>query len=129
MIAVAGPRIDPGTLPAREGIEVRAYVPQLYRHLASCDLAIVQGGLTSTMELVSCQRPFLYFPLQDHFEQTFHVDHRMRRHRAGRRMEYGSTGPEALAEAMAQTLESPIDYIPVESDGAKRAARMIAELL
>jgi pimeloyl-ACP methyl ester carboxylesterase len=41
MIVVAGPRIDPASLAAPEGVEVRAYVHELYRHLAVCDLAIV----------------------------------------------------------------------------------------
>ena len=39
MIVVAGPRIDPELLPQVDGLEVRAYVHQLYRHLAACDLA------------------------------------------------------------------------------------------
>ena len=44
MIAVAGPRIDPSTLGAQPGVEIRPFVPSLYRHLAACDLAVVQGG-------------------------------------------------------------------------------------
>ena len=51
MIVVAGPRIDPDSLDAPVGVEVRPFVPDLYRHLAACDLAVVQGGLTTTMEL------------------------------------------------------------------------------
>src|SRR4029079_16272024 len=61
MIVVAGPRIDPDSLPAPEGLEVRTYVHELYRHLAACDLAVVQGGLTTSMELTANRRPFLYF--------------------------------------------------------------------
>jgi predicted glycosyltransferase len=49
MVMVTGPRIDPGTIPRHRGLEVRAYVHQLYRHLAACDLAVVQGGLTTCM--------------------------------------------------------------------------------
>ena len=60
----------------------------LYRHLAACDLAIVQGGLTTAMELTANRRPFLYFPLRHHFEQNFHVRHRLERYRAGRRMDF-----------------------------------------
>lgn len=56
MIVVAGPRIDPATLPAADGLEVRAFVEDLYRHLAACDLAVVQGGLTTAMELTAAQR-------------------------------------------------------------------------
>ncbi len=59
MIVVAGPRIDPDSLPGAEGLEVRAYVHNLYRHLAACDLAVVQGGLTTAMELAANKRPFL----------------------------------------------------------------------
>ena len=83
MIVVAGPRIDPGSLPAHDGLEVRPYVHELYRHLAVCDLAVVQGGLTTAMELTASRRPFLYFPLRHHFEQNLHVRHRLERYRAG----------------------------------------------
>ena len=60
-----------------EGLDVRAFVPNLYRHLGACDLAVVQGGLTTTMELVAARRPFLYFPLRHHFEQQVHVPQRL----------------------------------------------------
>ena len=84
MVVVAGPRIDPEAVDAPEGVEVHRYVHDLWRHLAVCDLAVVQGGLTTTMELVANQRPFLYVPLRDHFEQQFHVSYRLDRYRAGR---------------------------------------------
>jgi predicted glycosyltransferase len=58
-VVVAGPRIDPAALPRHEGLEVLAFVNRLYRHLAACDLAVVQGGLTTTMELAASRRPFL----------------------------------------------------------------------
>ena len=53
MVVVTGPRIDPASLPQQEGLEVRGFIPELYRHLAACDLAIVQGGLTTCMELTA----------------------------------------------------------------------------
>jgi predicted glycosyltransferase len=99
MIVVAGPRIDPGSLPSHAGLEVHGYVHDLYRHLAACDLAVVQGGLTTTMELTASRRPFLYVPLRHHFEQNFHVRHRLDRYGAGRCLDYEQTGPEALARA------------------------------
>jgi pimeloyl-ACP methyl ester carboxylesterase/predicted glycosyltransferase len=129
MIVIAGPRIDPATLPASPGLEVRAYVHDLYRHLAACDLAIVQGGLTTTMELTANRRPFIYFPLKHHFEQNFHVRHRLDRYRAGRRMDFDDSPPEAIAHAIAQEISRDVDYRPVASDGAARAAATIAELL
>ncbi len=129
MIVVAGPRIDPATLPAPEGLEVRAYVHELYRHLAACDLAIVQGGLTTSMELTANRRPFLYFPLRHHFEQNFHVRHRLERYGAGRCMDFESDGPTEIATAIAEEIGRDVDYRPVETDGAARAAKLIAELV
>jgi pimeloyl-ACP methyl ester carboxylesterase/predicted glycosyltransferase len=129
MIVVAGPRIDPASLPAFDGLEVRAYVPDLYRHLAACDLAVVQGGLTTSMELTANGRPFLYFPLRHHFEQSFHVHHRLERYGAGRRMDFDTATPSTIAHAIAEEIGRAVDYRPVETDGAARAAGRIAELL
>ena len=127
MIVVAGPRIDPASLPVVEGLEVRPFVYQLYRHLAVCDLAVVQGGLTTAMELTANKRPFLYFPLRHHFEQNFHVRHRLNRYGAGRCMDYETATPEIIAEAIAQEIDRPVTYRDVETDGAARAAALIAE--
>jgi predicted glycosyltransferase len=129
MIVVAGPRIEPERLPRHAGLEVRAYVHDLYRHLAACDLAVVQGGLTTSMELTANRRPFLYFPLRHHFEQNFHVRHRLQRYGAGRCMDFESDGPAEIAAAIADEIGREVDYRPVETDGAARAARLIAELL
>ncbi|HEY5095294.1 MAG TPA: alpha/beta fold hydrolase [Candidatus Eremiobacteraceae bacterium] len=129
MIVIAGPRIDPASLPSIGGLEIRAYVHDLYRHLAACDIAVVQGGLSTTMELTANRRPFLYFPLRHHFEQNFHVRHRLERYRAGRCMEYDTATPEIIAQAIAEELRRTIDYRPVETGGAALAAARIAELL
>jgi pimeloyl-ACP methyl ester carboxylesterase len=129
MVVIAGPRIDPRALPAHDGLEIRAYVHQLYRHLAACDLAVVQGGLTTAMELTANRRPFLYFPLRHHFEQNLHVRHRLERHRAGRCMDFEQETPETIAAAIADTIGREVDYRPVETDGAARAAALIAPLL
>jgi len=129
MIAVAGPRIDPSLLPQAAGLEVRPYVHNLYRHLAACDLAVVQGGLTTAMELTANRRPFIYFPLKHHFEQNFHVSHRLERYDAGRRMEFDDSPPAAIAEAIAQEIGREVEYRPVEAGGARRAAERLAEML
>jgi pimeloyl-ACP methyl ester carboxylesterase len=129
MVVVAGPRIDPDSLPSQEGLDIRAYVPALYRHLAACDLAVVQGGLTTTMELTANRRPFLYFPLRHHFEQTFHVRHRLERHGAGRCMDYATATPEAIAEGIANELGREVDYRPIDPSAAARVAERIAQLI
>ncbi len=129
MIVVAGPRIDPDTLARPDGLEIRGYVHDLDRHLAACDLAIVQGGLTTTMELTASRVPFLYFPLARHFEQNLHVRHRLERYGAGRRMVFEDSPPEAIAAAIADEIGREVDYRPVAPGGAARAAALIAELL
>jgi pimeloyl-ACP methyl ester carboxylesterase/predicted glycosyltransferase len=129
MIVVAGPRIDPDSLPSHDGLEIRPYVHELYRHLAACDLAVVQGGLATAMELTASRRPFLYFPLGHHFEQNFHVRHRLDRYRAGRCMDYATAGPTEIAHAIASDIGREVDYRPVATDGAAQAAALLADLL
>jgi pimeloyl-ACP methyl ester carboxylesterase len=132
MIVVAGPRIDPGALPApggQDGLEIRPYVPDLHRHLAVCDLAVVQGGLTTTMELTASRRPFLYFPIRHHFEQNIHVRHRLGRYGAGRCMDYETSGPAEIATAIASEIGREVGYRPVQAGGAARAAALISTIL
>ena len=129
MIVVCGPRIDPASVSVPPGVQVRGYVPDLHRELAACDLAVVQGGLSTTMELVAARRPFVYFPLAHHVEQQVHVPQRLAQYRAGRRMDYAESDPDAIADAIADELERAVDYLPVETDGARRAAALLAELL
>jgi pimeloyl-ACP methyl ester carboxylesterase/predicted glycosyltransferase len=129
MILIAGPRLDPASLPSADGLEIHGYVHELYRRLAACDIAISHGGLSTTMELTAAGRPFLYFPLKHHFEQNLHVHHRLSRYRAGRRMDIDATRPDALGVAIADALEDDTAYEPVPTDGAARAAGLIAELL
>ena len=81
------------------------------------------------MELAAGKRPFLYFPLRNHFEQNYHVRFRLDRYGAGQYMEYEQTDPDAIAAAIAQHVTRPVDCRDVESDGAARAAAMIAELV
>jgi predicted glycosyltransferase len=129
MVVVTGPRIDPGTLPHHDGLELRGYVNGLYRHLAACDLAVVQGGLSTCMELAATRRPFLYFPLRHHFEQNFHVRHRLERYGAGQAMDFERATPDVIADAIAANIGRQVDYLPVERDGAARAAALIGQLL
>jgi UDP-N-acetylglucosamine:LPS N-acetylglucosamine transferase len=81
------------------------------------------------MELTTNKRPFLYFPLRHHFEQNFHVRHRLERYGAGRCMDFATATAETIARAIADEIGRKVDYRPVETDGAARAAALIAELL
>jgi hypothetical protein len=44
-------------------------------------------------------------------------------------MDIDSSPPEAIAAAIAEEIGREVNYLPVESDGARRAAQRIAELL
>jgi hypothetical protein len=129
-VVVTGPRIDPESLPSVPGVEVRGYLPDLVDHLAVCDVAVVQGGLSTTMELTANRRPFVYVPLRRHFEQNLHVRHRLEGYGAGTCLEYDvASDPDALATAILTELDRVVDYKPVETDGAAKAAALIASLL
>jgi pimeloyl-ACP methyl ester carboxylesterase len=129
-IVVCGPRIDPRSFRAREGLEVLPYVDQLSRHLAAADVAVVQGGLATGMELAAAGTPFIYFPLRRHFEQNVHVRHRLERYRAGRPMAFADATSETIGAAIADAVSGGMPAsAEVERDGAARAAHLIAGLL
>lgn len=129
MVLVGGPRIAADALAAPEGVEVRGYVPALYEHFAAADLAIVQAGGTATLELTALRRPFIYFPLEGHFEQQVAVAGRLARHGAGVRMNHSQTTPQDLAKAILANIGKPATYPPIASDGARKAAELICGLL
>jgi UDP:flavonoid glycosyltransferase YjiC (YdhE family) len=85
----------------------------------------VQGGLTTTMELVANRRPFISIPLRGHFEQNHHVAHRLRRYGAPEPTHYDGLTPAALAAQMRERLGAAVDYLPVETGGAARAAELL----
>ncbi len=129
MILVAGPMLDPKTLDAQEGVEVKGFVPKLYEYYAASDLSIIIGGGTSTVELTALRRPFIFFPLEGHHEQQHTVASRCARNRAGVRMDFSATTPESLAAAALTTMEKPVDYESIPVDGADKIAAIVGEYL
>jgi UDP:flavonoid glycosyltransferase YjiC (YdhE family) len=129
MVMVAGPAIDTSSLKMPDGIEVREYIPQLFEHFAACDLAIVLGGGTSTLELAALKKPFIYFPLEKHWEQQITVAHRNERYNAGIKMLFPRTTPEALAQAIVSNIGKKVQYLDMPIDGCKKAAEVIAKLM
>jgi predicted glycosyltransferase len=129
MVALAGPRLDAGLLPQADDLEVRGYVHEAQRLAAACDVALVQGGLATTMELVAAGRPFVSVPLDDHFEQQVHVRHRLDRHGARAWLPWAQATPGALADAVAGAWTAGARHRPVPDDGAARAADALAGLL
>lgn len=128
-IVVTGPRIAPDQFPSLPNVTYRGFEPDLPGLLAACDIALVQGGLSTCMELAAVRTPFLYFPLQHHFEQNVHVRKRLEAYGAGQCMPYATSGPEEIAASISRVLENSAPHATVERDGAARAARLIAALL
>jgi predicted glycosyltransferase len=128
MVLICGPRIDPDSIKVAEGIQVKGYVPDLYKHFAACDLAIVQGGGTTTTELVALNKGFLYFPLEEHFEQKL-VSDKLERLGAGVKMNFSETDENTLLKAVLENLGKTVDYGKLKIDGAMKAAEFIQPLL
>ncbi len=128
MVLVCGPRLDTSSLKVPEGVKVKGFVEDLYEHFAACDLAVVQGGNTTTIELTALRRPFICFPIEGHFEQM-QIAERLQRHRAGVTMTLSATSPKALAEKMDENLGKDVDYARIPTDGARRMAQLVAEQL
>ena len=129
MILITGPRLAGDSIKVPEDVEIREYVPSLYQHFAACDLAIVQAGGTTTLELTTLKRPFLYFPIEGHCEQEKYVAERLARHRAGVKMKLSATSPQALSDKVVSNIAKEVDYAPIPADGARMAARYVTDLL
>ena len=128
MVLVTGPRLAPSSIQASPGIEVKGFVPDLYQHFAACDLAIVQGGFSSTLELTALRRPFIYFPIEGHSEQEY-VSKRLGRHNAGIRMDQSKTTPALLADEVIKHINDSVSGKTLDTDGAKNAAEIIDQFL
>jgi predicted glycosyltransferase len=128
LILVTGPRLSASSLRLPEGVKVRGFVPRLYEHFAAADLAIVQGGATSTLELTALRKPFLYFPIEGHCEQA-NVARMLTQHGSGIRMRLKDTTPESLARTIIGTIGKEVFYPAIPTNGAEKAAQLIADLL
>jgi UDP:flavonoid glycosyltransferase YjiC (YdhE family) len=127
MVLVAGPRIDPESLNVPKGIDCRGMVPQLWRHLAACDLAVVQGGGGTTLETEALRVPFLFFPVEHHSEQEVTIVNRLARHGAGVRMRVSSTSLEQMADGVVANLGTNVFYPDIPGRGVHLAASRILE--
>ncbi len=122
------------SLPRRPGRRrCVGYLPDLTEHLAACDVAVVQGGLDHVHGADRRrQRRSSTCPLRHHFEQNFHVRHRLERYGAGpawttRR----PCDPDALAAAVVEP-SSRARWPTARCRDRRRGAgppRLLAELL
>jgi hypothetical protein len=128
-IVLCGPRIDATSFGVCENVAFKPFVSDPIQYFAACDVAVIQGGLSTSMELTALGRPFIYFPLEEHFEQQEFVPFRLDRYHAGHRMAFEATTVEDLAQAIIQNLGKTVKYKAVNNDGAEKAASMILGLL
>lgn len=126
MVFVCGPRLSAELLNISKEMDIREFVPNLYEHFAACDLAVVVGGGSTTLELTALKKPFIYFPLVGHTEQE-NVSNKLRRYNAGIRMSYLNTDDEMLAEAIIKNINADINYKEVPLDGAKNAVKLLRD--
>jgi UDP:flavonoid glycosyltransferase YjiC (YdhE family) len=127
MVIVAGPRIRPESLDLPKEIDCRGMVPRLWRHLAACDLAVVQGGGATTLEAEALRVPFLFFPVEYQSEQEVTIANRLARHGAGVRMRVSSTSPEQMADTIVANLGVKVSCPEIPSHGVHLAARRVLE--
>ena len=91
-----GPADQPtGDLPAHEGSSTRLR-PRPLPAPAACDLAVVQGGLTTSMELTA-NPPVPLLPAAPPLRGRTAGRHRLDRYGAGRRMDFEHETPETIA--------------------------------
>jgi hypothetical protein len=128
VVLVAGPRIAVESVRAPDGVEVLGYVPRLHELFAACDAAVVQCGASGTTELAALGTPFVYAPIEGHFEQEI-VAARLARHHVGRRMSLRSTTAEELAQMVFEELAHVGSHASMPIDGATRAAEHILATL
>lgn len=128
MVLVCGPRLAERAVRAPEGVQVRGYVPRLYEHFACCDVAVVQCGASATTELMALRRPFVYFPMEGHFEQEI-VAARLVRYHMGRRLRPSRTTPADLADAILCGFGRDVSGPIPPMDGARKAAEHILRAL
>ena len=128
IVIVTGPRLSANTVNLPEGIEVKGFVPRLYEHFAACDLAIIQGGAASTFELTALRKPFIYFPMEEHFEQAS-VSRILTQRGAGVKLRLSKTTPEILADKILSTIGTNVTYPDIPKDGAQKAAQLLVKLI
>ena len=66
---VCGPR-STASIEVPSGVEVCGYVPRLYEHLAAAKWQSSRAEGPRRWSSPALRAPFIYFPLEDHFEQS-----------------------------------------------------------
>lgn len=129
MVAVCGELFGSKPPAVPDDVKLHTYIPDLYEHYAACDIAVIVGGGTTTTELTALRRPFIYFPLENQFDQQLCIAQRLARHGAGIKMRFYETTPESLAEAIKNNIGKEAIWPPIKTAGAENAAELIIQIL
>jgi len=129
MVAVCGELSGKKPPELTPGVELHHYVPDLYQHYAACDIAVVVGGGTTTVELTALRRPFIFFPLENQYDQQLYIADRLARQGAGIKMRFYETTPKSLADVIKKNIGKEATWPPIRTDGAEKAARLINQML
>ena len=129
MVCVCGELLGLNPPELTDEVELHRFIPDIYQHYAACDLAVVVGGGTTTIELTALHKPFIFFPLEDQFDQQIYVSERIARHKAGVRMEFHQTNPEMLAQEILRNIGKKVETGSIPFDGAKKAASIVSEFV
>jgi UDP:flavonoid glycosyltransferase YjiC (YdhE family) len=79
--------------------------------------------------LTALRKPFIFFPLEGHFEQEIHVAKRLERYRAGIKMRFSETTPGTLANQVISNIGREVNYASISTDGAQKTAALIKEMV
>ena len=73
-------------------------------------------------------KSFLYFPLEEHYEQKL-VSDKLSRLGAGVKMVFSETDENTLSISVLENLGKRVNYSKIRTDGATKAAEFIQPLL
>jgi predicted glycosyltransferase len=129
MVLFCGPSIDPGSIKVPEGVCVKGFEPRLYEHIAASDLVITQGGHTTLNEVMALEKPFIVFPLGQHFDQIQTVRQRCDIQGAGVKMNFSQTTPEMLGKEMVANVGKKVSYPSFKANNGEQAAAILRSIL
>lgn len=131
MELICGKGIDSGPLrrTANYGVHVHDYVRNFQDFVAASDAAVVQSGLTSTIECLMIGVPMVVVPLANHWEQANTARYVSDKF-AVKKIVADQVTAEVLADALLGILDQPNrPRSPFRGDGHVAAAQIIAEVL
>jgi len=131
MELICGKGIDSGPLrrTAKPGVRVHDYVRNFQEYIAASDAAVLQSGLTSTIECLMIGVPMVVVPLANHWEQANTARYVSEKFGI-KSIAADQVTAEVLADAMLEILnQSSKPKSHFRGDGHIVAAQAIAEVL